>query len=156
MTDTIARIMKTIEGSTDAKKLRQIAINAREKGEQAVARAADLRLYAILPSEAPGTLEYDVWQSIHALEGTLSNERSKTTRLARTRQKIKNVGELATVRDLVLSSKASDGFFMLIERDMPALTFEHVALQHPDRFDSTVLDAASARLKSAGIEHPQS
>lgn len=154
MTDAITRIMKTIEECTDAKKLRQIAINAREKGELTVARAADLRLFAILPSEAPGTLEYDVWQSIHALEGTLSNERGKTTRLARTRQKIKNVGEFATVRDLVLSSKPSEGFSMLIDRDMAALTFEHVALQHPDRFDSMVLDAASARLLSAGIEIP--
>lgn len=152
MTDTITRIMKTIEGCTDAKKLRQIAINAREKGELAVARAADLQMYAILPSEAQGTLEYDIWQSIYALEGTLTNERGKTTRLARTRQKIKNVGELATVRDLILSSKPSEGFSMLIDRDMAALTFEHVALQHPDRFDNNVLDAAHARLQLAGIE----
>jgi hypothetical protein len=154
MADPIARIMKTIEECTDARKLRQIAINAREKGELAVARAAELRMYAILPSEAPGTLEYEIWQSIHALEGTLTNERGKTTRLARTRQKIKKVGELATVRDLVLSSKPSEGFSMLIDRDMAFLTFEHVALRHPDRFEGNVLEAASARLQSVGIGLP--
>ena len=150
MDDVVARIMKTIQSCTDAKKLRQIGANAREKCETAVARAADLRLYAILPSEEPGTLEYDVWQSIHALEGTLSNERGKTTRLARTRQKIRNSGELATVRDLVLSSKPSEGFHMLTKRDMHELTFERVALRHPDRFDDAVLEAASDRLKMTG------
>lgn len=56
------------------------------------------------------------------------------------------------MRDLVLSSKPSMGFPMLIDRNMAALTFEHVALQHPDRFDSNVLDAASAQLQLARVE----
>lgn len=100
MADLIARIMQTIESSTDPKKLRQIGINARGKGELAVARAADLRLYAILPAEEPGALEYDVWQNIHALEGSLSNERGKTTRLARTRQKADAVDHARNLLDL--------------------------------------------------------
>lgn len=153
MTDiTVARAMQTIEGCVDPKGLRQIAANARKKGELTVARAADLRLYAILPSEAPGTFEHDVWQSIHALEGTLTVERVKTTRLNRTRRKIIRVGEFETVKDLILSTKPSDGFFMLIERQMSNLTFEAVALRHPDRFDEFVLKAAVARLQSAEID----
>lgn len=150
MTDNIvARALRTIEGCADPKSLRQIATNARARGEDTVARAADLRLYAILPSEAPGTLEYDVWQSIHALEGTLTTERAKTTRLGRTRQKIARVGELQTIRDLILGPKPSEGFFMLIEREMSELTFEAVALRHADRFDEAVLEAAAARLRTA-------
>lgn len=150
MTDNIvARALRTIEGCADPKSLRQIATNARARGEDTVARAADLRLYAILPSEAPGTLEYDVWQSIHALEGTLTTERAKTTRLGRTRQKIARVGELQTIRDLILGPKPSEGFFMLIEREMRELTFEAVALRHADRFDEAVLEAAAARLRTA-------
>lgn len=152
MKDIIARAMKTVESCDDPKKLRQIAANAREKGEIAVARAADLKLFSVLPAAAPGTLEFDVWQSIHALEETLTNERGKTTRLARTRQKIARVGELATVRDLILSPRPSEGFAMLIEREMPDLSFEAVALLHTDRFDEVVLDAARARLASAGVD----
>lgn len=68
---TVDRAMHMIEQSVDPKSLRQIAANARSKGEMAVARAAELRLYAVLPSEEPGTFEHDVWQSIHALEGAL-------------------------------------------------------------------------------------
>jgi len=87
--------MQTIEKSIDSKGLRRIAANARSKEELAVARAADLRLCAILASEAPGTFEPNVWQSIHASEGTLTTERRKTSRLRRTRQKITRVGELS-------------------------------------------------------------
>lgn len=154
MTDpAVERALKLIESSTDPKALRQLAVNARKKGELIVARAADLRLYEILPAEKPGSFEHDVWRSIHALEGTLTNERGKTTRLGRTRQKIARVGELETVKDLIVGAKKpSEGFAMLIERQMPELTFEAVALRHPDRFDRMALDTASERLKAAHVD----
>lgn len=146
----VSRALTTIFACTDPKKLRQIAHNAREKGELGVVRAAELRLYAILPSEAPGTFEHDVWQSIHALEGALALERGKTARLTRTRQKITRVGEHQTISDLVLAAKPSEGFFMLTERGMTELTFEAVALRHPERFDADVLEAARLRLLTIG------
>jgi hypothetical protein len=155
MTDiAVTRALQTIERCDDPKSLRQIAANARSKGELEVARAADLRLYAVLPPEAPGTFEHDVWQSIHALEGTLTVERAKTTRLGRTRQKIARVGEFETIKDLILGKKPSEGFFMLIDRQMGDLTFEAVALRHSNQFDKAVLVAAAARLQSVGIMDP--
>lgn len=154
MTDpAVERALKNIENSTDPKSLRQLAANARKKGVPIVARAADLRLYEILPSEKPGSFEHDVWRSIHALEGTLTNERGKTTRLGRTRQKIARVGEFETVKDLIVGTKKpSEGFTMLIERQMPQLTFEAVALRHPDRFDQVTLDATSERLNTVNVD----
>lgn len=151
MTDpAVERILKMIGNSTVPKALRQIAENARKRGQLTVARAAELRLYEVLPSEMPGSFEHDVWRSIHALEGTLTNERGKTTRLGRTRQKIARVGELATVTDLIVGTKKpSEGFTMLIERQMPELTFEAVALRHPEKFDQNALNAASERLDIA-------
>lgn len=152
MTDKIVeRSLTFIASCNDPAKLRQIAVNAAAKGAVEVERAARLRLYAILPSERPGTLEYDVWQSIHCLEDTLSVERGKTVRLSRTRQKIGRDGEYKTVSDLVLGAQ-SDGFDMLIERDMPNLTFEAVAIKHADRFDEAVLAAARSRLtRTSGL-----
>ncbi len=154
MTDPdVERVLKIIESSADPKSLSQLAANARKKGKLNVARTAELRLYEILPSEKPGSFEHDVWRSIYALEGTLTNERGKTTRLGRTRQKIARVGELETVKHLIVGKKKpSEGFTMLIERQMPELTFEAVALRHPDRFDDVVLDAASERLKTADAD----
>ncbi|URK88011.1 hypothetical protein LP421_10550 [Rhizobium sp. RCAM05350] len=126
-------------------------MNARKNGQLDVAHAAELRLFDTLPSATPGTLEHDVWRSIHALEDTLTKEREKTTRLNRTRPKIAKVGELETIKALILSPKPSEGFSMLIERKMAELTFEAVALRHRERFDAVVLDAALARLRDAGI-----
>ncbi|MDT4848738.1 hypothetical protein FQZ97_828380 [compost metagenome] len=149
------RALKIIEQCVDPKSLRQIAANARRQGMEAVARAANLRLYEILPSEKPGTLEHDVWRSIHALEDTLTNERGKTTRLGRTRPKIARVGERETIKDLIMRKEPSEGFHMLLDRQMAELTFEAVALRHPDRFDAEVLNAAEQRLQVAGINRSE-
>jgi len=40
---------------------------------------------------------------------------------------------------------------MLIERDMPQLTFEAVALKHASRFTADVVSAAKQRLLEAGF-----
>jgi len=96
-------------------------------------------------------LEHAVWRSIYALEDALTEERGKTTRLARTRQKIAREGEAKTVADLVTKS-ASDGYRMLMERGWPELTFEFVALQHPDRFEPHVLEAAKVRLSDSAVQ----
>ena len=145
-----ARALGYIAACTDPGQLGRMVQNARRQGEAEVERAAELRLYSILPAAKEGTLEHDVWQSIHALEGALTAERGKTTRLSRTRQKIGRDGEERTVADLV-TGKSSDGFTMLIVRGMPQLTFEALALRHPDRFDSDVRRAATARLEGAGV-----
>ena len=151
MSDPVQRAHEIVAKCTDPKQLRQIAANAHRKGEEQLRRAAMLRLYEVQPSEKKGTLEYNVWQSIYALEGELSHERGKTTRLFRTRQKIARDGEQGTVADLVLG-KVSDGFTMLVERDLPELTFEAVAMKHPSRFDRKVLSAAEKRLREAGYD----
>lgn len=143
-----ARALARIASCNDPRQLRQMAKNARAKGEEEVRLAAQRRLYEVLPSEEPGTLEYDVWQSIYALEGELSDERGKTVRLSRTRQKITRDKEAKTVADLVMGAQ-SEGYRMLIERGLKELTFEAVALRHPDRFDQSVLDAAQSRLSDA-------
>lgn len=148
MADLRARALHLVETCTDPDKLKQLAENARRSGEEKVARAAERKLFAILPAAQPGTLEHDVWQSIHALEAALKSERGKTIRLARTRQKIARAGEWQTVHDLV-NGRPSEGFDMLIERGMPELTFEAVALRHPDRFDESTRSAAEARLAGA-------
>ncbi|HEX8483414.1 MAG TPA: hypothetical protein VF650_16060 [Allosphingosinicella sp.] len=146
------RALEFIAVCSDPKKLEQVIRNARDQGEAEVERAAMLRLYEVKPEAQPGTLEHDVWRSIYALEGALTDERQRTTLLNRTRPKIKREGEAATVADLVLKKVASEGFDMLMERGMPELTFEALALRHPERFDDEVLKAASRRLAGAGVD----
>jgi hypothetical protein len=150
MEKQIAKMIEFVGECGDAKKLRQIAQNADERGVPELAKAARLKLYSILPGEDPGTIEYTVWQSIYALEDVLKQERGKTILLSRTRQKIGRQGVVQCVADLVLG-RASDGFQMLLERDMLDLSFEAIALNFPDKFDEKVLAAARQRLEEVGF-----
>lgn len=69
----IQRMLEFVASCGDAKKLRQLAQNADQKGEVELAKAARLKLYSVLPGEQPGTIEYAVWQSIYALEDVLKS-----------------------------------------------------------------------------------
>lgn len=151
MTDQVEQqALDFIAACSDAQKLDRMVVNARIRGSEVVEKAALLKLYSVMPSAEPGTLEHDVWQSVYALEGALKSERGKTTLLSRTRQKLAKDGELKTVGDLVMG-KPSAGFQMLLDRGMTELTFEAVALRHADRFGASVLSAARARLLEAGV-----
>jgi hypothetical protein len=143
------RALELVARTGEPKALLTLIKNAKYEGNFEVERAARLRLYAVLPSEAPGTLEHDIWQSIFALEAALSDERGKSIRLSRTRQKIVRDGELKCVTDLILG-KPSKGFQLLVEREMLFLTFEAVALRHPEKFSEHALSIATERLESVG------
>jgi hypothetical protein len=146
------KILDLIATCDDPEKLRSWITNARKAGDNRIADAAFRRLISVLPKEKPGTVEHDFWQTIHAFEHVLSEERGKTTRLARTRQKVTRVGEVQTLKDWALSSKSTDGFTMLLQRNMPELTGEAIVLRHANQFGADVLSAANQRLVQAGVD----
>jgi hypothetical protein len=151
MTD-LARIEVHISACDDPVKLRQWIVNARKEGEVGIADAAFRRLIAILPQEQPGTIEHDFWQTIHAFEYVLTEERGKTTLLSRTRQKVGRVGVIQTLTDWALNDKGTDGFRMLLDRSVPELTGEAIILRHAKAFDEAVVEAAHRRLVEAGVD----
>ena len=146
------KLLELITACDDPRKLRVWIENARKEKRGDIEAAAFRRLVAILPKEKPGTVEHDFWRTIHAFEHVLTEERGKTTRLARTRQKVARVGELATLKDWATSTKSTDGFAMLLDRRMPELTGEAIVLRHAERFDAPVVEAGRRRLKDAGID----
>ncbi|RWH58159.1 MAG: hypothetical protein EOQ83_26375 [Mesorhizobium sp.] len=148
----VTKILGLIDNCSDPERLTSWIKNARDKDEPRVADAAFRKLVSVLPKEKPGTVEHDFWQTIHAFEHVLSEERGKTTRLARTRQKVARVGEVQTLQDWAISAKSTDGFTMLLERNMPELTGEAIVLRHARRFSAQVVAAARQRLEMAGID----
>lgn len=138
--------LNRIAALKDPEKLRNIIVNAKAKGATEVEDAAFARLCAVQPNAEPGSLEFDVWQSIFALEEMLREERGKTTRLSRTRQKITKDGEAKTCAELTLRSAPSEGFDMLVSRGRPELLFEAVVLRHSDRFEANIVEAAQNRM----------
>ncbi|WP_083591094.1 hypothetical protein [Aurantimonas sp. 22II-16-19i] len=143
--------LAAINKASDPKVLRNLIANARRLGSERVMKAAFSRLCEVQPTALPGSLEHDVWQSIFALEEMISGERGKTVRLSRTRQKISRDGERRTVSDLALKATPSDGFYDLVQRGYPELTFEAVVLRHPQEFDDQTIAAARLRLSDAGL-----
>jgi hypothetical protein len=132
--------------------LRNWRDNAHRLGQVEVEAAAFRRLVSLVPEIQPGSVEHDFWTTINAFELILSDERGKTTRLARTRQKVGRVGVVATLRDWAISTKATDGFLMLLERQMPELTGEAIVLRHPTLFADQEREAARQRLVDAGVD----
>ena len=146
-----SRILAFIAQCDDAEKLRTLIKNARDRGGTEVADAAFRKLVSLVPSERPGTVEHDFWQMVNAFEHTLTEERGKTTRLTRTRQKVERVGVVQTLRDWAISERETDGFQMLLDRGMAELTGEAIVLRHAGRFEPEVVVAAERRLIDAGV-----
>ena len=148
-----SRVLKNIENCDDPVKLRQYMKNARERGADDVYDAAFQRLISVQPSAQVGTIAHDVWRTIYAFEELLKEERGRTVRLSRTRQKIQRDGEVKTVMDLTLKADPSDGFLMLKDRGILKLSFEALVVARADRFPSDVIDAARARLEGHGFDY---
>lgn len=147
-----SKILVFIAGCSDEAQLRNLIQNARKQNNRIVERAAFLRLIALVPAANPGTVEHDFWQTVHAFEEMLSEERGRTTRLSRTRQKVQRVGVIQTLKDWALSEKETDGFTKLLERQMPEMTGEAIVLRHPQHFDDAVQNAAKNRLMAAKVD----
>ncbi|MFT4793817.1 MAG: hypothetical protein ACI9ZM_001972 [Paracoccaceae bacterium] len=147
-----SRIFAAIEVQTDPAKLRALMANARRKSVVDVYAAAFRRLTDIAPEEEPGTVEYDFWKGIAAVEQTLLEERGKAVRATRTRQMVRKHGVIGTLGKLVTAKADDDGFDQIMARDLPELTGEAVVIKHSSAFEPEIIAAARARLARAGVD----
>lgn len=146
------KFLDIIATCDDEKKLRNWISNANREEAEEVEDAARRRLIEVRAGkdidDPNDPVVLDFWKSITALENELSEERGKTIRLARTRQKIARVGVEKTLADLTLQAKPSKGYHLLKARGMLDLSAEAVVQRYPGRFASEVLEAAQLRLIS--------
>lgn len=146
------KLLEVIISCDDEAKLRNWIANANREGVEEVEDAARRRLIEVRAAkdidDPNDPIVHDFWRSITALEHALSDERCKTIRLSRTRQKIARVGVEKTLTDLTLQTQPSDGYHLLRARGMLDLSAEAVVLRFPERFEQNVLEAAQHRLTS--------
>lgn len=149
------KLTALILACSDVAKLRNWMANATRMGAEEVADTARRRLIEVQAAanheDVDDPMILDFWKSITALEQALSEERGKTVRLSRTRQKIARVGVQKTLADLAVQETPSDGFFLLRDRGMLDLSAEAVVLRFADLFDASVIQAAKARLDDANL-----
>lgn len=128
--------------------------NVKRLGRQDLYAAAFRRLCELEGQSHGDALDLDFWRAIAAAEEVLREQRGKTVRLARTREKIKRVGVQRTVEDLALKKQPSDGFAILTGAGLGDLTAEYLVLKHAERFTAEAAAAARHRLESAGVRLP--
>lgn len=138
----------------DVQSARNYLANVKRLGRTDLYPAAFRRLCELSGGAHDDPVAFEFWRAIIALEEILREARGKTVRLGRTRPKIKRVGELRTIEDLVLAPRESEGFRLLVEHRLGDLTAEYIVLRHPDRFSPAAADAARKRLEGAGIVLP--
>ena len=155
MTSDHSKLLEIIVTCSDSAKLNNWISNAMREGATDVEDAARRRLIEISAAsngdDSTDEMVIDFWKSITALEFALSDERGKTIRLSRTRQKITRVGVQKTLADLTLQPKPSEGYFLLQDRDMLDMSAEAVVLRFANRFEPDVVRAAQHRLGEDGF-----
>ncbi|MAQ44863.1 hypothetical protein ATO2_01155 [Roseovarius sp. 22II1-1F6A] len=149
-----ASALARIPEMDDADGLRALLRNAERLDADDVREAAFRRLAFVQTDvEAePGSLAHDFWQTIHAFEQLMREEKGKAVRLTRVRQKITRVGEVKTLADFATATAENPAFAELIARGMSDLTGEAVILRHPDEFTEDTRAGATARLTEAGAD----
>lgn len=129
----------------------QFMKNAERLGRRDLYQVAFRRYCELSGLDGSADVLRDVWKAISAFELLMTERNGKTTRAARTRQKLNRDGPIKLVADLALRPTPSDGFITLIENGMPDLTFEYIAIRYPKQFGDEVIAAAKKRLESAGV-----
>lgn len=128
--------------------------NVKRLGRDDLYAAAFRRLCELSGQNHDDPLDLDFWRAIAAAEEVLREQRGKTVRLARTREKIKRVGVRQTVEDLALKKQPSDGFQILTNAGLGDLTAEYLVLKHAERFTAEAKSCARQRLLDAGVSPP--
>ena len=138
--------MKAINTYTDAKELTKLMANAKRLGSEEVYNAAFKRRCELEGFDQTDPLHRDFHIVLAAYEGILEEKHGHRQPASYTRRKLKAKGVEQCLEDWALDTKETDGFRTLIDRGLINLTGEFVVTKYPDRFDSRVVEAASARL----------
>ena len=137
---------------TDPKLVRNLLDNARRAGLDDLVFQCQVRLAKLEGARFETALEQEFWAAIAAAEELATAKNGKTTRLGRTRQKVKRVGIKKCLEDWATHKGTTQGFDILVEGGHPELTGEAIVVRHEAEFSPEIVAAARQRLIDYGID----
>ena len=137
---------------SDPSKLRNLMANAQRNGMKELVFKCQERISELSALGYKEGTEREFWTAIHLQEEWKKEEKGKTIRLSRTRDKIKRVGVLKMVEDLAASKKTSDGFSHLISNGRADLTAEAIVLRNSSQFGPEIISSARMKLEEANVD----
>ncbi len=133
----------------DRDALRNLMENARRLDRDDVYWQAFRRLCSLEGMQYDDPLDRDFYDVLNAYEELLTLKHGRTTKAARTRQKLANKGVEQCLMDWALGPP-TDGFKLLIDKGLLELTAEFLVVKYESRFPPPVVEAAQKRLSEAG------
>jgi hypothetical protein len=109
---------KQISDYTSADELRQVIANAKRYGNKEVEIAAFRRICELEGSAYGDPLIRRFYEMLAAYEELLTEKNGRKTAAVRTRQKIKNKGEIVCLSDWAYSKQPTLGFRTLVESSL--------------------------------------
>lgn len=139
-----------IEQMADREGLKNLMNNARRLGREDVYWHAFKRLCSLEGMAYDDPLEREFYDVLNAYEELLTEKHGRTTKAARTRQKLQNKGVEQCLIDWALG-EPTDGFKLLVEKGLPELTAEYLVVKYGTRFAENVVEAARKSLTEQGV-----
>ncbi|WP_182179433.1 hypothetical protein [Methylobacterium radiotolerans] len=137
----------------DVEQVRRLMASAERLNVQDLVTACIRRISELEGRRFADPVERRFWEIISVFEELLTKENGRTSRAARTREKVKRVGVVQTLDDIAASSKPSEGFRRLMDAGLSDYLFEYLVLENPDRFTSRAVTAAGNRLTAHDLPH---
>jgi hypothetical protein len=135
---------------TDRSKLRQCMKNTKDRQRMDIYWQAFRRLCDLDGLNFDDPLEREFYSTLAAYEELLREKNGRTTRAARTRQKLGRKGVIQCLEDWATANAPTEGFRLLIDAGLIELTGEHLVLKYPSNFSDEAKQRARHRLEEAG------
>jgi hypothetical protein len=145
---------KQISDYTSVTDLRQVIANAKRIGNKETETAAFKRICELEGRCYDDPLIRRFYEMLTAYEELLTQKNGRRTAAVRTRQKIKNKGEVVCLSDWAWGKQPTLGFQTLVENGLADLTAEYIVIEFAHRFPDVVVSSAEQKLLAAGVTPP--
>jgi hypothetical protein len=145
---------KPVSAYIDTDELRQLIVNAKRLGRPEIIDEAFRRICELEGRRYDDPLERDFYAGLAAYEEILREKHGRKQPAARTRKKLKNKTFIQCMEDWGRATAPTEGFRILVDKEMPELTAEYLLCQYASRFTPKAVQRAKDRLIKFGVTPP--